>query len=1447
MVSPYGRVFDLVATISIKLDEFDRGLNEASSKFKSFSDNLSKTGKGMKDALTPLIDGFKAVEGVGQKAVDVAVKGLQGFGAISAAVGGFGVAAVKAGMEFDATMSEVSAISGKVADEDLPEIIKKAQEMGISFKDTGDATTTVMDILKNKALQMGATTKFSASEAASAMTYMAMAGWKAGDMISGIEGIMDLAAASGEDLALTSDIVTDALTAFGMKAGESGHFADILAKASSNANTNVSMMGETFKYVAPVAGALGYSAEDTALAIGLMANSGIKASQAGTTLRGMLTRLAKPTKESIVAMEELGISLDDGEGNMKSFKEIMDDLRSGFGNLMIPQGEFSDRLSDLNSKLESGEIKQKAYDAEVERLIGLAYGAEGAEKAKYAAMLAGQEAMSGLLAIVSAAPEDYEKLSAAIYDCNGAAKEMAAIMADNLAGDLVLLGSAFESLQIAIHKSLEPTLREFAQFGQQAMAQLLEGFESGGLSGLFTELSSVVTEGVSMLSEQAPKFAEASMGFTAAMGEGFLDSAPKVLDASREIVDMLSSGLSEFIESHRSEIVQVGTDIIEFISEGFGVLDSIIPLLSDFVVAIADYIATNSQSLFNAGITVITTIVEGITEHIGEVQEIFGDFISGILESISSNAPTLIDGGILIIQTLLEGITNQVPQVMESGVEIITMLLQGVADTVPQLMEAATEIVSSLIQGVADNLPQILDAAGEIIGGFIEGVTQALPQIAEAAVSLIQGFAEYIRENLPMIIETGLQMLTEFSGSLRENVGLIVDAAIDLMLALAQGLADGLPAIIEYIPEIISNIANIINDNAPKIIAAGIQIIATLALGLIQAIPTLIVNIPKIISAIVDVITAFNWIDLGGKIIRGLIDGIKSLLGDVTTTAKTIAENIKTVLDDLPGFLKAIGEDLINGLVQGIKAGFTWVTDHIGQLVELVVGTIKNLFGIHSPSTVFAEIGENLIAGLLQGIADTWNSIVEFFTSAAEALIELLGPAWEGFKEFFSELWEGLKEAVSLFGEWLSEKMAEIVEWVKEKWQGIAEFFTGVWEGIMAVFQGVAEFFSDVFGAAAEAVQAGWTAVVEFFSGVWDGIQAVFSVAAEVLGAFFTAAAEAVQAVWEGVSAFFQSVWDGIRAVFEPVAEVLSGFFQAAWEAVQAAWEAATEFFGGVWDGIQTVFSDVADVLGGFFEAAWEAVESIWEAAVDFFTGVADGIHEVFEAVTEFLSETFQAAWDAVQDAWSAAKEFFSDLWNAVKEAATSAATAIGDALKQAWDAVKDAWNSATEFFKGILDSIINVFDGIWTTFKGIGGDIVDGIKDGVTGAWDSFVSFMSNKISGIINSVKEKLGIHSPSKVFAGIGENMALGLAEGWGGEYSGIKRQIESGMDFAPVSVGLTASGLSYSQAAQPFQTPAAHGAAAGNTFNFTFNSPKAMNPVEAAREARKASQLIALQYV
>lgn len=307
----------------------------------------------------------------------------------------FGKACISAGMDFDSQMSTVAAISGATGEE--------------------------FEVLRAKAQEMGATTAFSATESAQAMEYMAMAGWKTTDITNGLAGVMNLAAASGEDLATVSDIVTDAMTAFGMSAEESTHFSDVLAQTATNANTNVGMMGETFKYVAPVAGSLGYNVEDTAAAIGLMANSGIKASQAGTALRALMTNMANPTDKMAAAMDTLGISLTDSSGEMKSFAEITEDLRNGFSGLTEEQ------------------------------------------KASTAANLAGKEGMSGLLAIVNASEEDYKKLTDSIRECSGASEKMAEIRLDNLEGDVTLFKSALEGAQIAISDKLTPVLRNLVK------------------------------------------------------------------------------------------------------------------------------------------------------------------------------------------------------------------------------------------------------------------------------------------------------------------------------------------------------------------------------------------------------------------------------------------------------------------------------------------------------------------------------------------------------------------------------------------------------------------------------------------------------------------------------------------------------------------------------------------------------------------------------------------------------------------------------------------------------------------------------------------------------------------------------------------------------------------------------------------------------------------------
>lgn len=330
-----------------------------------------------------------------------------------------GTAAINAGRSFEAGMSEVKAISGA------------------SRKD--------LEALTNKAKEMGATTKFSATQASEGLKYMAMAGWNSQQMIAGLPGVMNLAAASGENLGTVSDIVTDALTAMGLKASDSAHFADVLATAASSSNTNVAMMGETFKYAAPVAGALGYNIEDLAQAIGLMGNAGIKSSQAGISLRSILTRLAKPPKDCANAMEDYGISIKNSDGSMKSLMEVMENMRDSLQGL--PKDEQS----------------------------------------AAAAALGGQEAMSGLLAIVNASESDFNKLSKAIDNASGAAQDQADIMNDNLQGALYELGSAAESAGIELYDNIKNPAKKAVRAAATEIRSLSTTIKHDGIKAIVPE------------------------------------------------------------------------------------------------------------------------------------------------------------------------------------------------------------------------------------------------------------------------------------------------------------------------------------------------------------------------------------------------------------------------------------------------------------------------------------------------------------------------------------------------------------------------------------------------------------------------------------------------------------------------------------------------------------------------------------------------------------------------------------------------------------------------------------------------------------------------------------------------------------------------------------------------------------------------------------------------
>ena len=616
---------------------------------------------------------------------------------------------------------------------------------------------------------MGAKTKFSATESAEAMQYMAMAGWKTSDMLNGIEGIMNLAAASGEDLATTSDIVTDALTAFGLSAQDSTHFADILAQASSNANTNVSMMGETFKYVTPVAGAMGYSAEDVALAVGLMANSGIKASQAGTSLKAALVNMVKPTDDMRGVMERLGISIQNADGSIKPFGELIGDLRDKFADAERAQNYamaeqkltaegLADSLSGLSGEQRNAQIAylegvelikdmtKEEIKAQAKQKLGIKLtkerqlseeelyqlasslgkesldGMTAAMQEEAAATLFGKEAMSGMLAIINASDADYEKLAGSIENCDGAAASMAETMQNNLEGQLTILGSAAQGLALELYESVQEPLTNFTKLGIDAVSNLTQGFEDGGVMGMI---------------EAAGQMANA-----------FAENLPSIIEQGLPLVE----GFTENLRSNAGKLVDGGIDLMLKLAQGLmDGLPSMLQHVPQIVINIAGIINDNAPKLLMAGVELIGILAKGLIQAIP-------DLIAALPQIIQAIAATI-----------------QAFNWLALGSNIITLLKNGITSMGGAVQSAGTGIFNA-VKGAIQNLPQTLLSIGKSGGtGILNGLKGMVGSIKGAATSILTGIVSALT-SLPSkllgLAKNGAQSIVKgFTGQSWGNIG----------------------------------------------------------------------------------------------------------------------------------------------------------------------------------------------------------------------------------------------------------------------------------------------------------------------------------------------------------------------------------------------------------------------------------------------------------------------------------------------------------------------------------------------------------------------------------------------------------------------------------------------------------------------------------------------------
>ena len=715
-----------------------------------------------------------SIEGVGKKLMPVTV-----------AVGGLGAAAVKVAADFDSGMSQVAAVSG--------------------------ATGKELDALREKAREMGAKTKFSASEAAEAMNYMAMAGWKTGDMLDGIEGIMNLAAASGEDLATTSDIVTDALTALGLSAKDSGHFADILAAASCNANTNVSMMGETFKYCAPVAGALGFTAEDTAEAIGLMANAGIKSSQAGTAMRTMLTSLTGEVTFVGDAFGELTVQTTNTDGSMRSLGEILADCRVAFSQM------------------------------------------SESEQAANAEALVGKNAMSGFLAVMNAAPVDIEKLNNAITNCDGTAEKMAVTMQDNLAGQLTILKSQLEELAISIGEILMPSIRQIVGW-IQGLVDWLNGLDEGTKKIIVT------------------------IALVAAAIAPVLIVIGKVVGAIgtvMTVIPQIAGAISSVVGFVSGTVIPAITAVVAAIGW--------VPIAIAAVIAIIVLLWNKCEWFREA----VTAVWEAIKSAAIAAWNAIGTFLTNLWSGIVETGKTVFQGLYSFFTACWQGIQNMFTTVLTAISTFFSTIWNAIRTTVVTVGTAIQTFLTTAWTAIKTVITTILTA----IQMVFTTVWNAIRAVVTAVVSAIQNFITTAWNTIKAVVTAVMNAVRSVVSSAWNNVKAVTSSVLNAVK---------------------SAVSMVFNSVAFSIRTAMGNVYSTIVSGFNRAV--------SFITGLAS--SAFRW---GADLINGIVNGIRSCIGNVVSAVSDVANAIRSHLhfsvpDEGPlTDYESWMPDFMKGLAQGIE------------------------------------------------------------------------------------------------------------------------------------------------------------------------------------------------------------------------------------------------------------------------------------------------------------------------------------------------------------------------------------------------------------------------------------------------------------------------------------------------------------------------------------------------
>lgn len=914
-----------------KLTESQEDANEETEKAEKETKSYGKALKGLKDIAAKA---GQAIIDIAKAAGEMALNGMK--------------AATKVGSDFESSVSQLAATMGKSTDE----------------------ITTLTD----KAKELGSTTQFSASQAADGLNILAMAGLNAEQQTEAIGSVLNLAAAGSLSLEQAASYTTGAVKGFGDEMENAQKYADLMAKGATLANTDVNGLGAALSGASATAKSYGQDAEGVTLSLLRLAEQNVTGEQAATMLSRAMTDLYTPTDAAKKALDELGIAAYDSNGKARDFTVITDELNK--------------KLSGMT------EEQANAYKATIFTTNGL----------------------NGFNKMMASSPEKVEAFKNGLADAAGSAENQAKTMIDNLQGDITIMQSAAEGLGITFYETFNDDLRSSVRFATDSLGKLTEAFENNGLEGAADVAGTIISDIANKAVEYAPTLIETVTTLIDSISNTLSENSGNIAQSAGKLITSIANGLT----SNSWTIMNAAENILRFVLKELpNVINTLLGSAGDYVSKVINFLVDISAIVMNALPDIIKELINKISDTVSirlpqiissitrlmsvvaknlpqiikSVIDELPALLTMILNSLKDNVPVLLNGIIEMVETILTQLTPILSTTLPTLISIITDFLPEIINNIvnvifenlPILLEGVSMLVMGIVNALPSMIENIIGMIPVLVMNIVNALTGSLPSIIQTIGILILGIAKVLPDLIVSIIDVLPDLINLIVGTLTTFLPIFIETGIVLFTAIIEDLPQIINGIVEKLPEIIDSIMNALLDALPVLIDCGVD----LFLALIENLPVIIMEIQECIPQIIEGIAKAaielfpRIVTVGVQLFMSLVENLPDIISKLKKRMPEIITGLVDKLKEHIHKMKDIGKNLIEGIWDGIKNAKDWLIEKVSGWCNTITDSIKDFFGIHSPSTLFRDtIGNNLALGIGEGFVDTMADVTDDMTDS---------------------------------------------------------------------------------------------------------------------------------------------------------------------------------------------------------------------------------------------------------------------------------------------------------------------------------------------------------------------------------------------------------------------------------------------------------------------------------